>query len=58
MKWIFIFSVNFDKINLDNDKNVDRDDSENIIHVILCHLVAYNPYSNLSLSLLAKKVRC
>ena len=35
MKWVFIFSVDFDKINLDNDKNVDKDDPETIIHVKL-----------------------
>ena len=33
MKWAFIFSVDFDKINLDNYKNIDKDDPETIIHI-------------------------
>ena len=32
MKWVFIFSVDFDKINLDNDKNGDNDDPDTIIN--------------------------
>ena len=35
MKWVFIFSINFDKISLGIDKNVDYDDPETIIHVKL-----------------------
>ena len=35
MKWVFIFSVDFDKINLDNDKNVDKDYPDTIIHAKL-----------------------
>ena len=33
MKWVFLFSVDLDKINLDNEKNDDKDDPETIIHV-------------------------
>ena len=35
MKWVFLLSADLDKINLDNDKNVDKDDLETIIHVKL-----------------------
>ena len=35
MKWVFIFSLDLDKINPANDKNVDKDDVETIIHVRL-----------------------
>ena len=35
MKWVFILSADLDKINLDNDKNVDKNDLETIIHVKL-----------------------
>ena len=34
-KMVFIFSVDFNKINLDSNKDVDKDDPETIIHVKL-----------------------
>ena len=34
-KLVFIFSVDFNKINLDSNKDVDKDDPETIIHVKL-----------------------
>ena len=35
LKLVFIFIVDFDKINLDSNKDVDKDDPETIIHVKL-----------------------
>ena len=35
LKLVFIFIVDFDKINLDSNKDVDNDDPETIIHVKL-----------------------
>ena len=35
MKWVFLLSADLDKINLDNDKYIDKDDLETIIHVKL-----------------------
>ena len=35
MKWVFLLSADLDKINLDNDKNVDKNDLETIIYVKL-----------------------
>ena len=34
-KLVFIFSLDFDKINLDSNKDVDKDDPEIIIHAKL-----------------------
>ena len=34
-KLVFIFSLDFDKINLDSNKDVDKDDPETIIHAKL-----------------------
>ena len=39
MKWEFIFSIDLDKINLANDKNVEKDDPETVIHL---KLLAWN----------------
>ena len=33
MKQVFLFSADLNKINIDNDKNVDKDDLESIIYV-------------------------
>ena len=34
-KLVFIFSLDFDKLNLDSNKDVDKDDPEIIIHAKL-----------------------
>ena len=34
-KLVFTFSLDFDKINLDSNKDVDKDDPETIIHAKL-----------------------
>ena len=50
LKLVFIFIVDFDKINLDSNKDVDKDDPETIIHVNLLentkHLKRYKQRVN------------